>query len=83
MATPTVCSVPMLREALRVAEELEARLAADGGTDSVQVHLYDEFEERGVMRVELLSVEAGQIRAAYTVDAGEAPGESGVAEQVG
>jgi hypothetical protein len=77
-----VVNLTQLREALRVAEEAQARMDAelDNG-DSPQVHLSEPVE--GVLRVELLSNADGQPVGAFEVDYGQAPGETGVATEVG
>lgn len=82
-APRAVLSLGMLREALRVAEEQAAKMATFGhGTDSPQIHLVDRYEEEGVVVVELLSNEYGQVVERYSIDAGDAPGESGKAERI-
>ncbi len=75
-----VVNLKQLQEALRVSELVDAQLAEADPGDSVQIHLHE--PEETVLRVTLFSNGSGQPVAAYTVDLGQSPGESGHATEV-
>lgn len=76
-----VCTLGQLREAVRVADALQARMLEDDGTDSPQIHLTDEWDVHGWLRIDLWSCESGQPVESWIVDTGQAPGETGTAVQ--
>ena len=81
MTTPasTGCTLAQLEKVHAAADELADAMAAwRDGTDTPQIQLYDEWTTNGYLRVELWSSELGCVLYEYTIDAGEAPGETGV-----
>lgn len=73
---PVVVSVRQLREALAAA----TFATGDPDADGVQVHLSESSES--ILRIELFDTASGDGLGVFTVDPGEAPGETGRYELV-